>query len=64
MKNKCCPICKNESYAMDVIESGTGWTFCRNCYQSARQSGLFKKIEKAIKEAKEHHSANIIVEVN
>lgn len=60
---KHCPICGNEGFALDIVEYGTGWTFCGNCYQSARQSGLFAKIDKAIKEAREHHQANIIVEV-
>ena len=63
MKNKHCPICGNEGFALDVVEYGTGWIFCGNCYQSARQSGMFKKIEQAIKEAREHHQASIITEV-
>jgi len=63
MSNKKCPICGNESWAMDHYEYGTGWTFCGNCYQSARQSGMFKKIDAAIREAREYHNASIIVEI-
>jgi len=48
---------------MDHYEYGTGWTFCGNCYQSARQSGMFKKIDAAIREAREYHNASIIVEI-
>ncbi len=61
--NKHCPICGNESFALDIMEYGTGWTFCANCYQSARQSGLFTKIDKAIREARDHHNNSIITEV-
>lgn len=63
MKNKHCPICGNESWAMDISDYSTGWTFCANCFQSARQSGLFKKIDVAIKEAQAHHTASIITEI-
>jgi uncharacterized Zn finger protein (UPF0148 family) len=63
MGNKHCPICGSESWAYDIAEYGTGWTFCNNCYQSAKESNLFAKIDKAIQEAREHHNATIFVEV-
>lgn len=62
MKTKHCPVCGNEEYALDVIEYGTGWIFCRNCFKSAKESGLFTKIDAAIKEAREYHKKSIIVE--
>ena len=53
---KHCPICGNESWDYDIIEYGTGWTFCGSCYEIAKHSGLFKKIDTAIKEAQEYKS--------
>ena len=52
MANKHCPICGKESWDYDVVEYGTGWTFCGDCFHIAKQSGLFKKIESAIEDAK------------
>jgi len=63
MSIKHCPICGNESWAMDVVEYGTGWTFCGNCYQSARERDMFEKIDTAIREARKHHQESIIVEI-
>lgn len=62
-KSKLCPICKATHFALDIVDGFTGWTFCANCYQSARQSDMFKKILRAIMEAREHHRESIIVEV-
>jgi hypothetical protein len=60
---KHCPVCNSETWAYDVVEYGTGWTFCANCYQSARESNLFGKIDKAIQETRLHHKKTIITEV-
>ena len=63
MRSKHCPICGNESWAYDIVDYGTGWTFCGNCFQSARESKLFDKIDTAIKQAQQHHNNEIIMEV-
>jgi len=52
---KHCPICHSETWNYDVIEYGTGWTFCGDCFKEAKRSGLFDKIEQAIKEARPNY---------